>query len=103
MMVCRFLLGAAETMFGPGVPVYFSYFYPRRCLGARVGIFISASALANAYGGALAYALSHIHSHVSNWRFLFIVEGTYVSDVARYQGSRRMGIGRWMWDCWDKG
>ncbi len=75
MMVCRFLLGAAEAAFGPGVPLYFSYFYPREKIGFRLGIFIGASALANAYGGTLAFALSHIHSHIASWRLLFICEG----------------------------
>lgn len=75
LMACRFFLGWAETMFGPGVPLYFSFFYPREYIGLRFGIFLSGAALANAYGGALAFALSHINSSVSNWRFLFIIEG----------------------------
>jgi MFS family permease len=74
-MACRFMLGIAETMFGPGVPLYMSFFYPREYMGVRFGIFLSGAALANAYGGALAYGLSHVHSSVSNWRFLFIIEG----------------------------
>lgn len=75
LMACRFFLGWAETMFGPGIPLYFSFFYPPEYMGLRFGIFLSGAALANAYGGALAYGLSHIHSNVSNWRFLFIIEG----------------------------
>lgn len=69
------MLGIAETMFGPGVALYFSYFYPRQYMGLRFGLFLSGAALANAYGGALAYALSHIHSGISNWKILFILEG----------------------------
>lgn len=75
LMACRFLLGVAETMFGPGIPLYFSFFYPRKYLGLRFGLFLSGAALANAYSGALAYAISHIHSSVSNWKILFIIEG----------------------------
>lgn len=44
-------------------------------MGLRFGLFLSGAALANAYGGALAYGISHIHSSVSNWKLLFIVEG----------------------------
>lgn len=44
-------------------------------MGLRFGLFLSGAALANAYGGALAYGLSHIHSSISNWKLLFIVEG----------------------------
>lgn len=75
LMACRFFLGWAETMFGPGIPLYFSFFYPPEYMGLRFGIFLSGAALANAYGGALAYGLAHIHSSVANWKFLFIIEG----------------------------
>lgn len=50
LMVCRALLGVAEAMFGPGVPLYLTYFYPRMKVGFRHGVFISGAALANAYG-----------------------------------------------------
>lgn len=76
-MACRFMLGIAETMFGPGIPLYLSFFYPREYMGVRFGIFLSGAALANAYGGALAYGLSHVRSSVSNWKFLFIIEGEF--------------------------
>ncbi|KAF3022590.1 hypothetical protein E8E14_013493 [Neopestalotiopsis sp. 37M] len=82
LMACRFMLGIAETMFGPGVPLYMSFFYPREYMGVRFGIFLSGAALANAYGGALAYGLSHVHSSVSNWRFLFIIEGVPTALLA---------------------
>lgn len=75
LMVCRFILGISEAMFGPGIGVYFAYFYPREKIGFRLGIFLSGSALANAYGGSLAYAIGHAHTSISNWRFLFIIEG----------------------------
>jgi MFS family permease len=37
--------------------------------------FISGAAFANAYGGALAYALSHINGSIAPWEVLFIIEG----------------------------
>lgn len=75
-------------MFGPGIPLYFSYFYPREKVGVRFGIFLAGSALANAYGGALAYGLGHVHSSISSWRFLFIIEGVPTVLLA---------IGSWFW------
>lgn len=81
-MACRFLLGVSETMFGPGIPLYFSFFYPREYMGLRFGIFLSGAALANAYGGALAYGLSHISSSIPNWKFLFIIEGVPTAILA---------------------
>ncbi|OAA58435.1 Major facilitator superfamily domain, general substrate transporter [Niveomyces insectorum RCEF 264] len=82
LMACRFMLGIAETMFGPGVPLYFSFFYPVEKVGLRFGIFLSGSALANAYGGALAYALADVHSRIQSWRFLFIIEGVPTALIA---------------------
>lgn len=46
-MTCRFFLGVAEAAFGPGVPLYLSFFYPREKVGFRHGVFISGAAMAN--------------------------------------------------------
>jgi MFS family permease len=72
----------AEAMFGPGVPLYLSYFYPREKVGFRHGVFISGAAMANAYGGALAYGISQEKSSVAPWKILFIVEGIPTCFVA---------------------
>ncbi|KAI0418260.1 retrograde regulation protein 2 [Xylaria grammica] len=74
IVVLRLLLGATEAMYA-GVPVYLSFFYPRDRVGFRQGIFLSGSALANAYGGALGYAIVQIKSHLAPWRILFLIEG----------------------------
>jgi MFS family permease len=34
------------------------------------------AALAGAFGGLIAFGIQHIHSSMSDWRFLFIVEGS---------------------------
>jgi MFS family permease len=75
LMACRFFLGVAEAAYGPGVPLYLTYFYPREKVGFRHGIFIAAAALANAYGGALAYGISQINGGLAPWRILFLIEG----------------------------
>ena len=74
-MACRFLLGVAEAGFGPGIPYLLSFFYLRHELGLRIGIFLSAAPLANTFAGALAYGITSGHSHLANWRLLFLVEG----------------------------
>lgn len=74
-MVCRVFLAIFEAAYGPGVPLYLSFFYPREKLGLRTGIFLSGSAAANAYGGALAYGISQARGSIGPWRILFIVEG----------------------------
>ncbi|QIW95209.1 hypothetical protein AMS68_000727 [Peltaster fructicola] len=75
LMTCRFFLGVAEAMFGPGVPLYLSFFYPRDKVGFRQGVFISGAAMANVYGGALAYGISQIRGALAPWRVLFLIEG----------------------------
>ncbi|OCK74279.1 MFS general substrate transporter [Lepidopterella palustris CBS 459.81] len=82
LMTCRFFLGIAESMFGPGVPLYLSYFYPREKVGFRHGVFISGAAMANAYGGALAYGISQIRGNVAPWKILFIIEGVPTCLIA---------------------
>lgn len=75
MMVLRFLLGAAEAGFGPGIPFLLSFFYKKRELGLRCGIFLSAAPLASTFAGALAYGITSGHAALANWRLLFLVEG----------------------------
>jgi MFS family permease len=75
LMVCRFLLAIPEAMYGPAVPLYLSFFYPRERVGLRIGIFLSGAALANVYGGALAYGISQARGAIAPWRILFLVEG----------------------------
>ena len=74
LIAIRVLLGIFEAMYA-GVPVYLSFFYPKHKVGFRQGIFISGSALANAYGGALGSAILLIKSNVPSWRILFLIEG----------------------------
>lgn len=75
LMFCRFLLGIAEAGFGPGVPLYLTFFYPKDKIGLRQGVFISGAALANAYGGALAYGITQIKGSIGAWKILFLIEG----------------------------
>lgn len=70
----RFLLGTSEAMYA-GLPLYMSFLYPRDKLGFRQGLFLSGAALANAYGGALGYAILLIKSNIESWRILFLIEG----------------------------
>ena len=74
LCVLRVLLGASEAMYA-GVPLYISFFYPRDRLGFRQAIFASAGSMANAYGGALGYAILQIKSYLAPWRILFLIEG----------------------------
>ncbi|KAM3437101.1 hypothetical protein MY4824_004002 [Beauveria thailandica] len=86
MMVCRALLATFEAGYGPGTIYLLSFFYLRREIGLRIGIFFSAAPLATCFAGALAYAITSGHSHLANWRLLFLVEGipVLVMSVVTY-------------------
>ena len=75
MMACRFFLGISEAGFGPGIPYLLSFFYLRHEVGVRIAVFLSAAPLATTFSGALAYGITSGHSHLANWRLLFLVEG----------------------------
>ncbi|KAI1775691.1 MFS general substrate transporter [Hypoxylon cercidicola] len=75
MMALRFFLGAFEACYGPGIIYLLSFFYLRHEIGFRCGIFASAAPLASTFAGALAYGITSGHSHLANWRLLFLVEG----------------------------
>ncbi len=51
LMVCRWFLAMAEAGFAPGVPYLLSFFYRRKELGLRCGIFLSAAPLATTFAG----------------------------------------------------
>jgi MFS family permease len=82
LMTCRFFLGIAESMYGPGVPLYLTYFYPREMVGFRHGVFISGAAMANVYGGVLAYGITQIRGSLAPWKILFLIEGLPTCVVA---------------------
>ena len=73
----RFLLGAAEAGFFPGMLLYLTYWFPRRHYGTAVARFMTAIPAAGLLGSAVAaYALSiHGFLNISGWKWLFIVTG----------------------------
>lgn len=74
-MAIRFLLGAFEAAYAPGIIYLLSFFYLRKEVGFRCGLFVSAAPLASTFAGALAYGITSGHSKLANWRLLFLVEG----------------------------
>ena len=77
LVALRALLGIGEAAFSPGVPFYLSFFFRRRELAFRTGLFISASPLSSAFAGALAWLITKLASQTpfSPWRLLFLLEG----------------------------
>jgi MFS family permease len=73
LMVLRFLIGMFEAGYAPGVALYLSFFYHRREMGLRYGLFISFSPLASCFASALAYAIVQAKTSVQHWQLLFLV------------------------------
>ena len=72
----RFLLGAAEAGFFPGVIVYLTHWFSRRDLAKGIASFMVAQPLANFGGSPLAGKILQIHWYgLAGWRWLFVLEG----------------------------
>jgi MFS family permease len=75
--VLRFLLGAAEAGFFPGVLYVLTLWFPAKDRGRMVGWFMIASALANAVGAAIGGLLLDMDGLLgfAGWQWVFIATG----------------------------
>src|SRR5947207_11652946 len=72
----RFLLGAAEAGFFPGVIVYLSHWFIYRDRAKAIGLFMSAIPIAYIFGSPLAGNILGLQwLGVPGWRWLFLLEG----------------------------
>ena len=72
----RFVLGAAEASFFPGVIVYLSYWFIQEDRAKATSNFMSAIPLSSTLGSPLAgWILGRMWLGVDGWRWLFVVEG----------------------------
>ena len=72
----RFLLGAAEAGFFPGMILYLKNWFPARARARAVALFMTAGPIAGVVGGPISGALLGLHSqHISGWQWLFLIEG----------------------------
>lgn len=84
LVVCRVLLGALEAGFFPGCIYLLSMYYKRHELQWRFNLFFTASTLAGAVSGFLAYAIAHMSGlgGYGGWRWIFIIEGIATVVIA---------------------
>lgn len=75
MSTSELLHDADRYTVGPGIPLYFSFFYTKHEIGLRLAYWFGFAAVAGAFGGLIAYGVAHIDAAVSQWRLLFIIEG----------------------------
>jgi sugar phosphate permease len=72
----RFLLGAAEAGFFPGVIVYLSHWFIKEDRAKAVARFMSAIPIGFIIGGPIAGAILGVHwLGITGWRWLFLLEG----------------------------
>ena len=75
--VLRFLLGAAEAGFFPGVILYLTQWFPQRERARAVGLFMTATAMAGVIGAPVSSALLQLDGvwGMRGWQWLFLIEG----------------------------
>lgn len=72
----RFLLGAAEAGFFPGVILYLTYWFPAAERARTVALFATGGVLAGVIGSPISGALLDLHGlgGLEGWQWLFLVE-----------------------------
>lgn len=76
--VMRFLLGAAEAGFFPGIVFYLSKWFPARLRGGATAVFILGLPIAVLIGAPVSTALLETMGGIGgfkNWQWMFVVEG----------------------------
>jgi len=74
--VLRFILGAAEAGFFPGIIYYFTQWLPASERGKTMAVFLSGSAIASVISGPVSGALLHISGlGMHGWQWMFLIEG----------------------------
>ena len=74
--VLRFLLGAAEAGFFPGIILYMKRWFPAGARARAVAWFMTANPLAGVIGSPISGALLELHGGgLSGWQWLFLMEG----------------------------
>src|SRR5882672_7277271 len=72
----RFVLGAAEAGFFPGIIVYFSHWFRYEDRAKAVALFMAAIPVANIVGSPVSGLLLGVNwLGLAGWRWLFIIEG----------------------------
>jgi MFS transporter, ACS family, tartrate transporter len=74
--VMRFLLGAAEAGFFPGIILYMKRWFPARARARAVAWFMTANPIAGIVGSPISGALLNVHGGgLSGWQWMFLIEG----------------------------
>ena len=74
--ILRFLLGAAEAGFFPGIILYLGFWFPARQRAAIIAMFMAAVPISTALGSPLSGALLGLDGMggLHGWQWMFIIE-----------------------------
>jgi sugar phosphate permease len=74
--IARFVLGAAEAGFFPGVIVYLSHWFRQQDRAKAVAMFMAAIPVSNIFGAPVSGFILGVHwLGLAGWRWVFILEG----------------------------
>jgi MFS family permease len=75
--VLRFLLGAAEAGFFPGIILFLTWWFPERERARALALFFTAVSVAYVFGGPVSGGLLELDSFagLDGWQWLFLIEG----------------------------
>jgi len=99
----RFLLGAAEAGFFPGVILYLTYWYPARERARTIALFSTGGVIAGIIGSPLSGAILGLHGNagLDGWQWLFLLEGipaVIMGLIVLFVLPNRPNETRWMSD-----
>jgi MFS transporter, ACS family, tartrate transporter len=99
--VLRFLLGAAEAGFFPGVIYYLSLWYPQTQCARAIAAFMTAVPVTGLLGGPLSGFLLGLSGayRLAGWQWLFLVEGlpaVILGTVALFYLPEDPQVARWL-------
>jgi ACS family tartrate transporter-like MFS transporter len=97
----RFLLGAAEAGFFPGVIYYLRNWFPAAVRARALALFIMAGPISGVIGGPISGALLGLHRRagLAGWQWLFLLEGIpaiLLGLVAHFFLTDRPEKARWL-------
>lgn len=77
LCIARFLLGAAEAGFFPGIVLYFTYWFRHREQAQAIALLFAGAPMASIVGAPISgILLDHAHwLNLPGWRWLLILEG----------------------------
>ncbi|KAI1416894.1 putative allantoate permease [Hypoxylon sp. FL1857] len=84
LLATRFFLGCCETGIAPGSLYLISFWYKRQDAQKRFTVFLCSVIVASAFGGLLASAIAKMDGirGISDWRWIFILEGILTILIA---------------------